>query len=68
VNKKYLPLYSIFLSLILLGVSVSLYPGGSQANLHSVGYDWKNNYLSNLFGEKAMNGPENASRPWAIAG
>lgn len=33
-----------------------------------MGYDWKNNYLCNLFDPKAMNGLDNLSRPWAVAG
>ena len=66
--RKYLILLGIIISLLLLLVATRHYPGGSQNDKNSVGYDWKNNYLSNLFGAKAVNGSENASRPWAIAG
>lgn len=46
--------------------AASLYPGGSQANMNSVGFDWFNNYWCNLMNEKAMNGLENPARPIAI--
>lgn len=52
----------------LLFIATQYYPGGSQHYKNSIGYDWKNNYLSNLFGEKAVNGSANPSRPWAIFG
>ncbi|MEO6283182.1 MAG: hypothetical protein ABIN80_23905 [Dyadobacter sp.] len=42
------------------------YPGGSQVDINSVGYDWKNNYISNLFGEKSFNGTKSGSRFWAM--
>lgn len=37
------------LSLLVLAIAAALYPGGSQANLQSNGYDLANNYLCNLF-------------------
>jgi hypothetical protein len=66
--RRYLILYGIIISLFLLLVAAFYYPGGSQLDKNSIGYDWKNNYLSNLFGAKAVNGAANTSRPWAIAG
>jgi hypothetical protein len=66
--KKYVVLLGIILALILLAIAAACYPGGSQANINSVGYDWKNNYMSNLFSIKAVNGADNMSRPWADAG
>ena len=65
---KYSILLGIIISLLLLLVSTLHYPGGSRFDKNSVGYDWKNNYLSNLFDVKAVNGSENAARLWAIAG
>ena len=53
---------------LLLVATRYFHPGGSQYDKNSIGYDWKNNYLSNLFGEKAVNGSDNASRLWAISG
>jgi hypothetical protein len=66
--KKHFVLFGIIASLLLFTISASYYPGGSQKDKNSIGYDWKNNYLCNLFNEKAMNGFDSHSRPWAIAG
>jgi hypothetical protein len=66
--RKYSILLGIIISLLLLLVATLYYPGGSQYDKNSIGYDWKNNYLSNLFDARAVNGSENASRLWAIAG
>ena len=66
--RKYSILLGIIISLLLLLVATLHYPSGSQYDKNSIGYDWKNNYLSNLFDAKAVNGSESASRPWAIAG
>ena len=66
-SKHFLPL-GITLSLVLLAVAVSKYPGGSQLNANSIGFDWKQNYLCNLFGETAVNGAPNNARIWAISG
>jgi len=51
---------------LLFLYATSLYPGGSQANLNSVGFDWINNYWCNLMGKKGMNGALNPARPYAI--
>ena len=66
--RKYSILLGITISLLLLLVAALHYPGGSQYDKNSIGYDWKNNYLSNLFSQRAVNGLQNSSRPWAIAG
>jgi hypothetical protein len=66
--KKHLILIGIILGTALLLISTMFYPGGSQADLNSPGYDWKNNYLCNLFDIKAMNGAYNQARTWAVAG
>ena len=66
--RKYLILFGIIISILLLLVATLYYPGGSQYDKNSIGYDWKNNYISNLFGEKGVNGSDSASRFWAIPG
>ncbi|MES2004794.1 MAG: hypothetical protein V4450_09750 [Bacteroidota bacterium] len=66
--KKYAILFGLIISLILLLTATRYYPGGSQYDKNSVGFDWKNNYVCNLFSEKAVNGAGNSSRPWAIPG
>ncbi|MEO5581658.1 MAG: hypothetical protein ABIR66_03125 [Saprospiraceae bacterium] len=48
--------------------AATLYPGGSQANPDSVGYDWINNYWCNLMNPVAMNGMINPAQPIAILG
>ncbi len=66
--KKYSILLGVIISILLLVIATLYYPGGSQIDKTSIGYDWKNNYISNLFSEKAVNGSDNASRFWAISG
>ena len=55
-------------SLILLGIAISIYPGGTYQDKNSVGFDWSNNYISNLFEANALNGAQNTSRIWAYLG
>lgn len=64
--KKYFTLIGIITSLVLFFISTVYYPGGSQHDKNEDGFYWKHNYISNLFGEKAVNGFENLARPWAI--
>ena len=66
--KKHTILLGIIASLLLLIVATSQYPGGSQVDKNAVGYHWADNYISNLFSEKAVNGADNAARFWAVGG
>jgi hypothetical protein len=66
--KKYAILIGILLSVALFVVAAIKYPGGSQRDKNSIGYDWKNNYVCNLFDSKAVNGTQSSSRPWADSG
>jgi hypothetical protein len=66
--KKHSTAIGIILAMCLLLVSTFFYPGGSQQNEMTVGFDWRHNYLSNLLNPVAVNGHENGARPWAIAG
>ena len=66
--KKHLVLLGIIISVVLLVIATLRYPGGSQIDKTAVGYDWKNNYISNLFGERAVNGDANSARFWAVGG
>ena len=66
--KKYSVLIGVVISLILMMVATSIYPGGSMFDGNSVGFDWTKNFISNLFGVKALNGSENPSRLWAYSG
>jgi hypothetical protein len=57
---------SILTFFVLYAVAASLYPGGSQADGHSTGFSWLNNYWCNLLNEKTMNGSYNPGQPVAI--
>ncbi len=61
-----IPIGGIFSFVILYYYSSKLYPGGSQINLESVGYDWINNYWCNLMSKNGINGQINSGRPFAI--
>lgn len=65
---KYSVAIILILALMLLLISTFLYPGGSQLDKNAIGFDWTNNYLCNLFNEKAVNGSENPARTPAICG
>ena len=66
--KKYSVLIGVVISLILIMIAISIYPGGTMFDEYSIGFDWTKNFMSNLFGTKALNGAENPSRIWAYAG
>ncbi len=66
--KKHAVLLCFVISVILIITATLLYPGGSLFDKNSVGFDWTKNFISNLFGEKAINGLKNPSRIWAILG
>src|ERR1700730_10307533 len=66
--KKYSVLIGVVISLILMMIAISIYPGGSMFDKNSVGFDWTKNFMSNLFAAKALNGSENSSRIWAYLG
>ena len=63
----FLPTIGILVFVCLYVYSSLLYPGGSQANLKSAGFDWFNNYWCNLMNERAMNEVLNPARPYAIS-
>ena len=66
--KKQALLLGIIISSLLIFTATRLYPGGSQNDAQSVGFSWQHNYLCNLFSRTAVNGYDNPSRYWAIAG
>lgn len=67
-SKENLILPGIIISMSLILIATIYYPGGSQFDSTSIGYSWANNYISNLFSEKALNGANNTARFWAIGG
>ncbi len=66
--KKYIVLIGIIIGTLLLILSTFYYPGGTSENVNAQGYDWANNYISNLLSPFAVNGEENMARPIAIFG
>ena len=65
---KFLPTIGI---LVFIGIYIyasQLYPGGSIADINSIGFDWSNNHWCNLMRERSLNGIQNQARPVAIAG
>ncbi len=66
--RKQITLVGLALSLALIVVATLRYPGGSQHDALAAGFDWKHNYLSDLFTPTAVNGGKNASRYFAIPG
>ena len=65
---KLLPTLGILIFVGLYFYATTLYPGGSQADLHTVGFDWRNNFWCNLMSEEAMNGLKNPASPVALFG
>lgn len=62
------PILGIVSFIGLYVFSSTLYPGGSQADLNSEGFNWIHNYWCNLMNEKAMNGQWNPARPYSVMG
>lgn len=66
--KKNLIALTILLSVSCLLIATLVYPGASEVDKSSIGFDWVSNYISNLFMAKALNGVDSSSRLWAIPG
>lgn len=64
---QWLPTICIFLFAVLYFYSSTLYPGGSQADLSTPGFDWVHNYWSDLMNETGRNEQPNPAEPYAIA-
>lgn len=60
-----IPTFGIVLFALLYGYAASLYPGGSQANEHSIGFSWVHNYWCNLLNSQSINGQPNMAKPIA---
>lgn len=61
-------LICVLISVVFFVIATIIYPGGSIHDKNSVGFDWFNNFFSNLFLDKALNGAVNPSRMWALIG
>lgn len=58
----------MLLFLICYAIAVYLYPGGSQADAHSIGFSWMHNYWCNLTNPVAVNGQANPGAVYALSG
>lgn len=65
---RYLPTIGILLFIGIYIYATKLYPGGSMADINSIGFEWSNNHWCNLMGESGLNGIHNQARPVAISG
>lgn len=61
-----LPLLGILAYGVLYYLATLLYPGGSNANPYSEGFNWADNYWCDLLGRGAKNGQLNPARPLAL--
>jgi len=64
--KKYIVLIGIVISISFLMIATMNYPGGTYKDIHTIGFSWSQNFISNLFKENALNGSVNNARIWAI--
>lgn len=60
------PLIGSFLFVILYILAAKVYPGGTNTNNASIGYNWTENYWCNLLSNNAINGHVNTAKPVAI--
>ena len=68
VFRKNIILIGLLISIVLLLLAGLYYPGGNPKNSHAIGYNWSENYISNLLEYKAVNGMENKARPFGVMG
>lgn len=66
--KNYGVSIGIFCTIALMAIAMLKYPGGTYLDATTTGYDWTQNFISNLFKEKALNGADNKAQLWAFAG
>lgn len=66
--KKHTVLICLTISVVFMVIATLLYPGGSLLDKNSMGFQWTKNFISNLFGAKAINGLDNPARIWALIG
>lgn len=66
--RKYGVLICMLIAVFFLIIATLLYPGGSMLDKSSEGFNWSENFFSNLFLERALNGAVNSARIWALIG
>jgi hypothetical protein len=63
-----IPSIGVILFFLFFIYAASLYPGGTQFDKSTQGFDWVNNYWCELATEEAINGQPNAAMPYAVTG
>lgn len=58
----------LLVSTCFLLIAIQFYPGGTYNDLHSTGFSWRQNFISDLFHYEALNGKVNKARIWAYIG
>ena len=66
--NKNIVFIGIALSILCLIVASLYYPGGSPKDPNSIGFQWTENYISDLLDYTAVNGADNPARPFAVVG
>lgn len=64
----YLPVIGVCLFVALYFIASLFYPGGSDVDESSKGFNWMHNYWCELMAARAYNGEANSARPIAIGG
>ena len=63
---RHLPAFGVVGATGLFLAAAGRYPGGTDWDVHTVGFRWAENFLCALFQPQALNGEANAARPMAI--
>lgn len=63
-----MPLFGALIFACLYAIATLYYPGGTETDINSKGFDWEDNYWCNLLNQNALNGQYNSSRPIAMTG
>lgn len=66
--KNHAVLICLAISATLIIIATALYPGGTMFDKNTTGFIWTQNFISNLFAEKALNGQDNPAWIWATIG
>ena len=67
-NWMLIPLFGIIIFIFFYFLATLYYPGGSNFDGKSIGFDWINNYWCDLTGKYAKNGKTNEARNIALTG
>jgi hypothetical protein len=66
ISKRYIPIAVLLVSIPFWLLAAANYPGGTIWDADSPGFSFTANYVSSLFQPRALNGVDNAARPFAF--